>query len=53
MSSQQQPLTDEEDLNHKLELIQVYKRRLRILEKREAQFGSSIDPGSLLSEKTS
>ncbi len=48
MSSQQQPLTDEEDLNHKLELIQVYKRRLRILEKREAQFGSSIDPGVII-----
>jgi hypothetical protein len=36
---------DEEDLTHKLDLLHVYKRRFRILEKREAQYGSSVDPG--------
>lgn len=36
---------DEEDLTHKLDLLHVYKRRFRILEKCEAQYGSAVDPG--------
>ena len=39
---------DEEDLAHKLDLLQVYKRRFRILEKREAQYGSAVEPGSVI-----
>jgi hypothetical protein len=39
---------DEEDLTHKLDLLRVYKRRFHILEKREAQYGSAVDPGVII-----
>lgn len=35
---------EQEDLTHKLELLRLLKRRKQILEKREAQFGSTVDP---------
>lgn len=39
---------DEEDLTHKLDLLHLYKRRFRILEKREAQHGSFVDAGVVI-----
>ena len=43
---------DEEDLAHKLDLLQAYKRRFRILEKREAQYGSAVEPGFIIEQSS-
>lgn len=39
---------DQEDLAHKLDLLRLYKRRKQILEKREAQFGPTVDPAVII-----